>query len=153
MKADASPQRAPWHLWLVGIFGLLWNSVGAFDYFMTQTRSESYMDRLTAEQLEVLNGFPTWLVASWALAVWGGVLGALLLLMRKGLAVPVLVASLVAMAVTAIQDFSSANGMYETAGTGPGFVLLIFAIAFGLWLYARAMSQRGVLVQGNSRLR
>jgi hypothetical protein len=43
--------------------------------------------------------------------------------------------------------------MYETAGTGPGFVLLIFAIAFGLWLYARAMSQRGVLVQGNSRRR
>jgi hypothetical protein len=153
MKADASPQRAPWHLWLVGILGLLWNSVGAFDYFMTQTRNETYMDRLTAEQLEVLNGFPAWLVASWALAVWGGVLGALLLLLRKRLAVPVLLVSLLAMMVTAIHNFLSAAGMYETAGTGPGFVLLIFAIALGLWLYARAMSQRGVLVQGNSRRR
>lgn len=155
MKADASPttQRAPWHLWLVGILGLLWNSVGAFDYFMTQTRSESYMDRLTTEQIEVLSGFPAWLVASWALAVWGGALGALLLLLRKHIAVPVLLVSLLAMMITAIHNFLSANGMYETAGTGPGFVLLIFAIALGLWLYARAMSERGVLVQGNSRRR
>ena len=77
MKEDASlnPQRAPWHLWLVGILGLLWNSVGAFDHLMTQTRNESYMGQFTPEQLEFFYGFPTWLVAFWALAVWGGVLG------------------------------------------------------------------------------
>jgi hypothetical protein len=25
----------PWHLWLVGVLALLWNSFGAFDYVMT----------------------------------------------------------------------------------------------------------------------
>jgi len=137
--------RAPWHLWLVGILGLLFNSVGALDYLMTQTQNESYMGRFTAEQLEVLYGLPTWLVACWALAVWAGVLGALLLLLRKRLAVPVLLVSLLAMVVTALHNLFAVNGMYETAGTGLGFLLVIFGFAFGLWLYARAMRERGVL--------
>jgi hypothetical protein len=41
--AAATPHRIPWHLWLVGILGLLWESVGAFDYLMAQTQNESYM--------------------------------------------------------------------------------------------------------------
>jgi hypothetical protein len=126
--------------------GLLFNSVGAFDYLMTQTQNQSYMGRFTSEQLEVLYDFPTWLVAFWALAVWGGALGTLLVLLRKSLAVPVLLVSLLAMIITAIHNFFSANGLYETGGTGVGFVLLIFALALGVWLYARALDERGVLV-------
>lgn len=144
--AQSPRQRAPWHLWLVGTLGLLFNSVGSFDYFMTQTQNESYRGRFTSEQLEVLYGFPAWLVVFWALAVWGGALGALLTLLRKRLAVPVLFASLLAMIVTAIHNFASANGLYETGGTGPGFILVIFVVALGLWLYAQAMGARGVLV-------
>ena len=148
MKADASPtaQRTPWHLWLVGVLGLLWNSVGVLDYLMTQTQNDSYMGQFTPEQLESLYGFPTWLVGLWALAVWGGVLGALLVLLRKRLAAPVLLASLMAMTITAIHNLLSANGLYATAGTGLAFVLLIFVVALGLWLYSRAMGERGVLV-------
>jgi hypothetical protein len=144
--AQSSRQRAPWHLWLVGILGLLFNSVGSFDYLMTQTQNESYMGRFTSEQLEVLYGFPAWLVVFWALAVSGGALGALLMLLRRRLAVPVLLASLLAMSVTAIHNFSSTKGLYETGGTGPGFILVIFVVALGLWLYAQAMGARGVLV-------
>ena len=56
MSAAAKPSRtrAPWHLWAVGIVGLLWSAMGAFDYLMTQTENESYMARFTPEQLEVL---------------------------------------------------------------------------------------------------
>lgn len=143
---QAAGRRAPWHLWLVGIVGLLFNSVGALDYFMTQTRNASYMGRFSAEQLEILYGFPAWLVSFWALAVWGGAIGALLLMLRRRVAVPVLLVSLLAMIVTAVHNFSSARGLYDTGGTAPGFVLLIFALALGLWLYARAMRGRGVLV-------
>ena len=28
--------RTPWHLWVVGILTLLWNSVGGFSYTMTR---------------------------------------------------------------------------------------------------------------------
>jgi hypothetical protein len=139
-------------LWLVGVLGLLFNSVGAFDYLMTQTRNQSYMGRFTAQQIEVLYGLPSWLVAFWALAVWGGALGALLLLLRKSVAAPVLAVSLVAMVVTAMHDLLAADGLYETGGTGLGFLLLIFVFALGLWLYARAMRERGVLAWNDAIL-
>lgn len=143
--AAATPQGTPKHLWAVGILGLLWDSVGAFDYLMAQTRNESYMSRYTPEQLDFFYGFPTWLVAFWALAVWGGVLGTVLLLMRKRLAVTVLLASFLCMVVTAIHNFGFSNGLEILGGAGAAFSVLIFVFALGLWLYARAMAQRGVL--------
>lgn len=141
----AGPHRTPWHLWLVGILGLLWNSMGAFDYLMTETQNVSYMSQFTPEQLEFFYGFPTWVVTFWALAVWGGVLGTLLLLLRKRLSVQVLLGSFLAMIVTSIHNFLLSNGLEVTGGAGLLFSLLIFVFALGLWLYARSMAQRGVL--------
>ncbi|MBT8404491.1 MAG: hypothetical protein KJP18_11575 [Gemmatimonadetes bacterium] len=141
----AAPNRAPWHLWAVGVVGLLWSAVGAFDYLMTQTENESYMGQFTPEQLEFFYGFPTWTVFFWAIAVWGGVAGAVLLLLRKRLAAPVLLASFLSMVVTAFHNFVLANGVEIMGTTGAIFSVLIFVIALGLWLYARAMVGRGVL--------
>ncbi len=145
VEAAAPPHRAPWHLWLVGILGFLWDGMGAFDYLMTQTQNESYMGQFSPEQLEFFYGLPTWVVSSWALAVWGGVLGTLLLLLRKRLAVPVLLVSLLAMVVTAIHNFLLSSGLEVMGGMGLAFSGLIFVTSLGLWLYARAMAHRGML--------
>ena len=116
------------------------------DFLMTQTQNASYMQQLTPAQLEVFSQFPLWLAALWGVAVLGGFLGAVLLLMRKRIAMPVLLVSVLAMTATALHNAFFANGLYSTGGTGPAFVLLIFAIALGLWLYALVMGKRGALV-------
>ncbi len=143
----AAPRgRTPWHLWVVGVLAVLWNGMGAFDYFMTQTRNEGYMSQFTPAQLEYFYGFPAWVVAFWAIAVWGGVLGAILLLLRKKLAAPVLGVSFLAMVVTTIHNFVLSNGLEVMGGVGPlAFSALIFVVALLLYLYARAMKSRGVL--------
>jgi hypothetical protein len=138
--------RAPWHLWLVGLLAVLWNAMGAFDYLMTQTRNEAYMARFTPEQLEFFYGFPWWVVSFWAIAVWGSVLGSLLLLLRKRFAVEVFGVSLIAMVITTIHNYGFSGGYEVVGGVVPIlFSVLIFLIAFGLLLYARAMRRRGVL--------
>jgi hypothetical protein len=137
--------RTPWHLWVVGVLAFLWNAVGAFNYLMTQTENEGYMESFTPEQLEFFYGFPTWLVAFWALAVWGGVLGTILLLLRKRWAAPVFLASFVCMTITAIRNYAFANGMEIMGAAGGIFSVVIFFVALGLWFYARAMAARGVL--------
>jgi len=138
--------RAPWHLWVVGVAALLWNAVGALDYVMTQTRNVQYMAGFTAEQLEFFYGIPAWTVAAWAIGVWGGVFGSLLLLLRKPLAVWVFLASLVGVVLTTFQNYVLSNGM-EVMG-GPGavvFTAVIFLVAVALYLYASLMRRRGVL--------
>lgn len=146
-ELGSGPQRAPWHLWVVGIVALLWSGIGAMDYVMTQTRNEAYLSQFTPEQLAFFFGIPAWTVATWAIAVWGGVVGAILLLARRRQAVWVFLASLIAMIITTFQNYVLSNGM-EVAGDAfsLGFTAVIFLLSLGFLLYARAMRERKVLV-------
>jgi hypothetical protein len=85
-------------------------------------------------------------VAAWGVATWGGVFGSLLLLARKGLAVPFFLASFIGMILTTIYDFGLADGLKVMGGVGPLiFSSIIFLVGILLWVYARAMRRRGVL--------
>jgi hypothetical protein len=113
---------------------------------MTQTRNEAYMSSFTPEQLEFFYGFPTWVVAAWAIAVWGGVIGSALLLLRKRFAVQTFLVSLTAMVITTIHNYVLSDGL-EIIGEPLAlvFTAAIFLAAVGLFVYARAMHRRGVL--------
>jgi hypothetical protein len=145
--SESEVKRTPWHLWVMGIGALLWSAMGALDYVMTQTMNEAYMSQFTPEQLAFFTSFPTWVVAAWAVAVWGGVLGGLLLLLRRRYAVWVFLASLVAMVITMFQNYILSNGM-EVVGDAfsLGFTAVIFLLALAFFLYARAMEKQKVLV-------
>ena len=141
-----NPVKAPWHLWAVGIIGLLWSAMGAMDYVMTKIKNEDYLAAFTAEQLEFFFSFPIWVNAAWAIAVWGGVIGTILLLLRKASAVWVLLVSFLAMFITAIHNYGLSNGMEVVGDTfSLVFTALIFIVGLALWLYAKAMQSRGVL--------
>lgn len=146
--ADASVTKArpPWHVWAVGVASLLWNSFGAMDFVMTQSRNKAYMSGFTPAQLEFYYGFPAWVVAAWGIAVWGGVAGSLLLLFRRRLSVPLFLASLVGMVLTSVHNYALSNGLKVMGGAGAlAFSAVIIAIGVVLLLYARSMSRRGVL--------
>ena len=143
--SEAKASGTPRHLWIVGIVSLLWNLLGAMDYVMTETKNEAYMGQFTPEQLEFFYGFPVWLIAFWAVAVWGAVLGSVLLLMRKKLAVPVLVVSFLCMVVTAIHNYGFAGAADVTGSAGTVFSVVIFIVSLALIFYARAMTKKGVL--------
>jgi hypothetical protein len=148
MNATTSvPDRSvPWHLWVVGVLALSWNSVGAFDYVMTETRNASYMSSFTREQLDYFYGFPKWAIATWALGVWGGVLGSLLLLLRRRLAVVVFGVSLAGTAITFFYNYVLTNGLAIMGGAGVAvFSAVIILIAIALLFYARGLAARRVL--------
>lgn len=144
---DTAPSRRPWHFWLVGIVSLLWNAMGALDYTMTKTKNELYMESFTDRQVEYFYSFPAWVVAAWAIAVWFSVLGSLLLLFRRRLAVPVFGISLVAMAVTTVHNFFLDEvKLSDIAGPeAMWFSLIIAIISVLLVWYAIAMQNKGVL--------
>ena len=145
-EATSTMNRPPAHLWIVGVVSLLWNAMGAFDYIMTETRNESYMSRFTPEQMDFFTGFPAWVVTLWAIAVWGGVVGSVLLLLKKRLAAPVFLVSLLGMVGTTIHNYILSNGLEVVGGTGPVlFSVVIFVVSIALYVYARKLAQRNVL--------
>jgi hypothetical protein len=137
---------APWHLWLVGVVAVLWNGIGAFDYVMTETRNAAYMSTFTPQQLAYFYGFPAWVVAAWALSVWGGVLGAALILLRRRWAVPVFGVSLATMVATFVYNYLLTDGLAVMGeGGGLAFSALIVVIGVALLVYARRLARIGVL--------
>ncbi len=58
MADTTQSAKTPWHLRVVGTVSLLWNSFGALDFTMTETRNAAYLKAFTAEQLAYFSGFP-----------------------------------------------------------------------------------------------
>lgn len=137
--------RAPVHLWIVGVLALLWNAMGAFDYAATQLRLEFYMSQFSENQLAYFYAFPAWADAAWAIAVWGSVLGALGLLLRKAWTVPVFGVVLIAMVLNSLYTFVFTDGLALMGDGAAAFTAIIWVIAIGLFLYALAMKRSGVL--------
>ena len=144
-QGTTTPGR-PWHLWLIGIIGGLWSSIGVLSFMLTQMNVEAVMSRFPPQQREYFESFPLWVVAFWAIGVFGGVIGCFLLLLKNRLAFHVLLASAIGAIVFNLGGLFLLGGMKvmaETGGLGFTVVPLIFA-AF-LAYYARAMSRKGVL--------
>ena len=55
---------ASWHLWVVGILTLLWNSVGVMSYMMTELSQLASLG-MTPDQIAYFDSFPAWATAVW----------------------------------------------------------------------------------------
>ena len=132
--------------WIIGIIGLLWNAWGAWAYIAEAFEMESYMSQHTAEQLAFMAETPAWATAAFAIAVFAGVLGCLLMLMKKKWAVGILLLSLLAVLVRMIWFFFMSDGVEVFgAGLGYGMNAAVIIIAIVLYVFNKKMAAKGVL--------
>jgi len=144
-QGTMTPGR-PWHLWLIGIIGGLWSSIGVLSFILTQMNVEAVMSRFPPQQREYFESFPLWAVAFWAIGVCGGVIGCLLLLLKNRLAFHVLLASVIGAIVSSLGGLFLLGGMVVMGETGGlGLTLIPIVVATFLAYYARAMRKKGVL--------
>jgi hypothetical protein len=144
-QQTTTPGR-PWHLWLIGIVGGLWSLMGVVSFILTQMNVEAVMSRFPPQQRAYFESFPLWAIAFWAIGVFAGVIGCLLLLLKNRLAFHVLLASVIGTMVATLGGLFLLGGMAvmtETDALGVT-ALPVFVAAF-LAYYARAMRKKGVL--------
>jgi hypothetical protein len=137
--------RAPKWLLPVAIAALLWNLMGCAAYLMDAMATPEDVAKLSAAEQAMYASRPGWSVAGTAIAVWGGALGCLALILRKRWALPLLILSLLGVIVQDIWMFGiSAEG--RTAGSTV-FALqgLVMVIAVALVWLANMASRKGWL--------
>ncbi|MFT5064639.1 MAG: hypothetical protein ACJAXK_000746 [Yoonia sp.] len=93
-------QKPHYSFWIVAIVGLIWNLMGCMNYIV-QTNPETVAAMPDAYQL-IINGRPAWATGGFAIAVFGGAVGCILLLLRRNVAVPVFMLSLAGIVLTVI---------------------------------------------------
>jgi hypothetical protein len=150
LATEKNTERAtPWHLWAAGLTGIPWNGFGAYDYTMTQIGGEQYLRAfgMNNAQIAYFLAMPFWVTAIWAIGVWGGFLGTLLLLLRHKWALPVFIASFAAFLLSLVYSYVLTNGA-EVMDESINMLLMNLVIAAGcvffIW-YSWEMTKRGVL--------
>lgn len=134
--------RAPRWFMAAAIGAFLWEVFGCAMYVLHVTADPG---TLAAEQQAMWDATPGWSVAAYAIAVWVGLAGALLLILRRRLAEPLLLVSLIAVIV----QFASLVLVPEVrevtpagAWTMPAVVIIVCAL---IWAFARHSKRRGWL--------
>lgn len=123
------------------------NAVGVFDHAMSMAKGASYMASagMTPAQIAHYQEMPAWMLAVWAIGVWGAMLGSVLILLRNRLAFPVFAVSLAAFLLSVLYTYVLTNGG-EVMGRQMGIVSAVITalLLFFMW-YSWLMAKRGVL--------
>ncbi len=144
--SDESNGATPMTHWLVAGAALIWNLFGFMIYLMTVSATPEQMaQQYSAAEIAFMDAVPAWATSAHAIAVTAGVLACVLLLLRKSLALPLFVVSLVALLVQDLNMFvvEDVVGLF---GMLPAYIQgTVFLVAIALIWYTRAAKSRGLL--------
>lgn len=131
---------------VVAVVALLWNLLGCLAFFADLQLSAEDIAQLPDAQQALYAARPGWAVVATGIAVIGGVLGSIGLLMRRKWAFPVFVLSLLGILV---QDFGLFVLVDGASLAGPVAVVMqgvVLAVGIGLVLLSRKAVARGWLL-------
>ena len=131
--------------WVIGIIALIWNHMGVVAYLMQAYMTDEDLLALPLEEQALYIDIPAWVTAAYALAVFGGALGCLLLLMRKKLATLIFIFSFISILIQMSYNIFMSKAV-EVYGPGGAImpVMIIIIGAFLIW-YSKKMEQQGVI--------
>jgi len=138
-----STNKPPIWFWIVSAIALLWNGMGVKVYLDQAYNTEAHKAMYnTPELLEMVSNTPSWATAAFAMAVFGGVLGSIGLLLRKKWAKSILILSLLGIIVQMTYNLFMSGAMEVY---GPGAIAMpIMTLAFGvflIWLSTKGISK------------
>lgn len=118
--------------WVISIIALLWNLMGVNAYLQQAFQTDAFKAMYNEEQLKMITEAPSWATGAFAIAVFGGVLGCILLLIRKQSAKTIFIISLLGILVQMYYNFFVIDSI---AVYGPGAMAMpIMVILFAVFL-------------------
>lgn len=136
-------EKAPKWFTIAAVVALLWNLLGCAAFVADLSLSASDLAKMPEAERALHAARPGWAIAATGVAVIGGALGCVGLLLRKRWALPLFVASLVGILV---QDFNLFVQTDAAMLAGPVAVALqgvVLIVAAALILLARKAIARG----------
>ena len=131
--SEESNTETPMLHWLIAGAGLIWNLFGFAIYLMTvRATPEQLEQQYNAAEIAFMNSVPTWATSANAVAVTLGVLACVFLLLRKSIALPLFIASFIALLVKDLHAFVLAD-VISVFGMVPAYIQgTVLVIAIGL---------------------
>jgi len=134
--SDTEISKVPKWFMIVAALLLVWNLMGVMAYVMQVTMSAETLAALPEVERQLYENTPKWATAAFAIAVNGGALGCVLLLLKRNLAGLFLKLSLAAVLVQMFHAFFMSKS-FEVFGPG-GMVMPVMVIVLSVYLVVLA---------------
>lgn len=142
MATTTKPSKS---FWIISVLALIWNAMGVMVYLGQAFMTDDMKALIPADQLKLIENTPTWVTAAFAIAVWFGLLGCILLLARKKIAHKIFVISLLGVLVQTAYSFFMTNALEVYGNTGLIQPIITIFISFYLVLFAKKAENSGIL--------
>ncbi|MAT89481.1 MAG: hypothetical protein CMC35_02210 [Flavobacteriaceae bacterium] len=131
--------------WIIAVVALLWNLMGVFQYLVSTVMKDMVSEAYGETELELLNALPSWYNIVFAVAVFAGLLGTILLLLRRKAAKPLFLLSMLAV-LFQMGYWLFATEAMEMLGVQAAIMpMVVIAIAIFLYFYSKGAVQKGWL--------
>ena len=141
-KVTTTTSGLPRWFWIASGAGLVWNLLGVLAYLNQVSMDTSALE---PQQRDFYESFPVWATGAFAVAVFGGVLGCIALLLRKSAATSLFYASLAGVIVQVFYSLALAGGFRIFGPAGVVLPLITIGIGIALILMSRKSEQAGWL--------
>ncbi len=128
-----------WSFWTIGAVALIWNVLGGINFFVQM--NADMVAAMPETHRAIIEDRPAWATGAFAIAVFSGALGCLLLLLRKSAAYYLFIASLLGVIVTMTHTL----GVGIDFGVGEILMMILMPLvvaAFLIW-YSKQGESKG----------
>ncbi len=136
---DKNVGGVQWSFWAIGAVALVWNVMGIINFFVQM--NPDVIAAYRESERAIIESRPLWATVGFAIAVFGGALGCLLLLLRKSAAYYLFIASLLGVIVTMTHTLGV--GIDFGLGEILGIILMPLVVAAFLIWYSKQARSKG----------
>ena len=121
-------------LWIISTIAVLWNLIGIFAFMGQAFVSSAMLAELPADQAELIRNTPQWLTGIFAIATVTGLLGSILLILRRKSATTLFFISAVGVLIQMGYSFFATDAL-QVYGIVEGLVMPLIVILSAVYLY------------------
>jgi len=143
---ETESHKPPTLFWVIAILFFLWSLVGCAGYLAEHLMSDAAYGEGFGEEMLALRGqTPIWATSAYAVGVWGGLIGAILILLRKKLCLPFLYASFAGAIIGFLPSLINEKFRAVMGGGDWAMMLFIWAVCLFIIWFARKKVAKGIL--------
>jgi len=137
--------KTPIWFWIVCLLAITWNALGVMAYLNEAYMPPEQFSRLPVEIQELYSKRPTWVIAAFATAVFSGLLGSFLLILRKVLATHFFALSLLAISLQHGYSFFIVKAHTIVNTFNVVMAGVVFGVALALVFFSQSRKKLGWL--------
>jgi hypothetical protein len=132
----------PKWFWITATLALVWNLLGVMAFAGQMMMTPDMLAQMPQAEQDLIVATPSWVNIAFGIAVLGGAVGCLLLLLKKSIAQPLLIFSLIGVIAQMSYAFFISNS-FEVYGPG-GMIMpvMVIIIAIGLVFFANSAKNK-----------